>query len=187
MFNLRFFSDQFGYSQRDEAVEQAEQCAHFGGVGNAAVGIGDFGDKQGNRQSDACRHADQQQIEVGDGVVDPELKQTGNFDHQVNAESFAGKKGNENDQRQFRNAGKDDAGVAEAEEKKPVIDNRLEIAFKAVKFRLAAFFARFRFMRNKRDDENQRQRGVHVGFVQSRPGKYPGQKIGPIAAHFMFV
>lgn len=88
MFNLRFFSDQFGYSQRDEAVEQAEQCAHFGGVGNAAVGIGDFGDKQGNRQSDACRHADQQQIEVGDGVVDPELKQTGNFDHQVNAESL---------------------------------------------------------------------------------------------------
>ena len=75
MFNLRFFSDQFGYSQRDEAVKQAEQRAHFGGVGNVAVGIGDFGDKQGNRQSDACRHADQQQIEVGDGVVDPELKQ----------------------------------------------------------------------------------------------------------------
>ena len=97
------------------------------------------------------------------------------FDHQVNAESFAGKKGNENDQRQFRNAGKDDAGVAEAEEKKPVIDNRLEIAFKAVKFRLAAFFARFRFMRNKRDDENQRQRGCMLASCNP-PRKYPGQR-----------
>ncbi len=98
MFRLATAAQQFGGGNGNKAVKQTEQSPHFGCVADNQIGLSDFGNKQGNRQADPGRHADQQQVQVGNCRVDVELHQTSQLDQCKNSECFAKQQGNENNE-----------------------------------------------------------------------------------------
>ena len=151
----------------NKAVAEAEQSPHFGGFGNAVVRIGNFRDKQRNGETDARRQSDKQQIRIGNLFVYPETEQADKLNHGENARRFADQQRDKNNQREDGYVGKNNAGIAEPEEKQTIVDNRFEIVFKF--YECGVFVRMFcvNFMRHERNDKYQRQRSVHPGFVQA--------------------